>query len=491
VSQSQSSYRQIMKATSVFGGVQVINIIIQIVRSKLIAVLLGAEGMGINGLFTTTISLIQTISGLGIRTSSVKNIAAANAIDDKQKVAKVLSILRKLVWITGMIGAIFTLLFAKQLSQMTFGSEQYEIGFRWLSISFLFNQLNAGQLAALQGLRKIKMLASANLIGAILGLFISIPLYYFYHIDGIVPAIILTSISGMLISWFYARKIKVQKVSVDRAMFQTESKEIISMGIMLSLSGFFVVLSSYVLRIFIGNFGSLADVGLYSAGFGIVEGYVGVIFSAMSADYYPRLAGVHDKIEKLKETVTQQAEIAILILSPIITAFLILSPIVVVILYSKEFLPITTMISIAILGMYFRASSWAMGFILYAKSDSKLFLKTAIFFNITFLISNIAGYYLYGLTGLGISFFVNYIIHFLGLKFITARRYKFSFTDGFAKLFITGFSFCICAFLVSTIEISWIKYTLGFVIFTISFLFTLREMNKKVDIKSLLKKMRK
>lgn len=480
-----------MKATSIFGGVQVINIVIQIVRSKLIAVLLGTEGMGINGLFNSTISLIQTISGFGIGTSSVKNIAAANAKDDKQQVAKVLSILRKLVWITGMAGALFTLLFAKYLSQLTFGSDHYEIAFRWLSMSFLFNQLSAGQRAALQGLRKIKMLASANLMGAVLGLVISIPFYYFYHIDGIVPAIIFTSISGMLISWFFARKIHIEKVAVDGEMFRTESKEIISMGVMLSLSSFIAVLSSYVLRIYIGKYGSFSDVGLYTAGFNIVEGYVGIIFTAMSSDYYPRLSAVSNQLEKLKDTVTQQAEIAILILTPIIVAFLLLAPIVISVLYTKEFLPITTMISIAILGMYFRAASWAMGFILYAKSDSKLFLKTAVFFNMAFLASNILGYYLYGLTGLGLSFFINYIVHFIGLKIITAKRYKFSFLKGFKKLFITGFVFCIATFVVSLIDNDWIRYILGLIIFFTASLFTLREMNKKMDIKNLLKRLKK
>src|SRR5690606_34494125 len=106
-------------------------------------------------------------------------------------------------------------------------------------------------------------------------------------------------------------------------------------------------------------------------------------------------------------------------------------------------LPITLMVSIAILGMYFRASSWAMGFILYAKSDSKLFIKTAIFFNIAFLTSNITGFYLFGLTGLGLSFLTNYILHFFGLKYITKKKYRFIFLDGFTKLFFIGFLFCI------------------------------------------------
>jgi hypothetical protein len=50
---NQSSYRSIMKATSVW-GVQVFYIVIAIVRSKIIAVLLGPAGMGIVGLLNST-----------------------------------------------------------------------------------------------------------------------------------------------------------------------------------------------------------------------------------------------------------------------------------------------------------------------------------------------------------------------------------------------------------------------------------------------------
>jgi len=55
----QNSYRQIFKATSIIGGVQFVNIIILIVRSKFIAYLLGPVGMGISGLLVSTTGFIR------------------------------------------------------------------------------------------------------------------------------------------------------------------------------------------------------------------------------------------------------------------------------------------------------------------------------------------------------------------------------------------------------------------------------------------------
>ncbi|MGE5348154.1 MAG: oligosaccharide flippase family protein [Actinomycetota bacterium] len=135
MSEENTSYRQIMKATSIFGGVQVINIIISIVRSKFVAVLLGPGGMGIYGLFTSTTGLIEKITNLGLSTSAVRNVAAANASGDRSRIGTVVSVLRRLVWITGIAGALFTFFAAPWLSDLTFSNREYTIGFRWVAVT--------------------------------------------------------------------------------------------------------------------------------------------------------------------------------------------------------------------------------------------------------------------------------------------------------------------------------------------------------------------
>ncbi len=62
MTKESSSYKQILKATSIFGGVQVFNIIISILRAKFIAVIIGPVGMGIFGLLTSTLSLITSLT---------------------------------------------------------------------------------------------------------------------------------------------------------------------------------------------------------------------------------------------------------------------------------------------------------------------------------------------------------------------------------------------------------------------------------------------
>jgi len=182
------SYRSIFKATSLFGGVQVFNIIITIVRAKVVAILLGANGMGLNGLFVSTTTLIQSITGLGLNQSAIKNIAQANASNDQEKLAKVVSVFRKLIWITAVLSLLVAILLGNQLSLWVFGSQEHTWSFRILGITFVFGAMTAATFTVLQGLRKIKYLAAANVLGSVFALLVSIPLYYFYGMQGVVPA---------------------------------------------------------------------------------------------------------------------------------------------------------------------------------------------------------------------------------------------------------------------------------------------------------------
>jgi len=487
MSEQQSSYRQIMKATSIFGGVQVFNIIIRIIRSKFVAILLGPTGMGITGLLNSTITLMSSLTNFGLGISSVKDIAEAYASEDNIRIARIVTVLKRLAWITGLFGTVITIILSPWLSEFTFGNRDYTIPFIWISITLFINQLSLGQLALLQGIRKIKYLANANLIGAILGLIISLPIYYIWGINGIVPVIIITSFFTMFLSWFYSKKIITEKIQINRKSTFNLGKGMLKMGFILSLSTLIGTGTSYILRIFISNTGGLDQVGLYSAGFVIIDTYVGMIFTAMGTDYYPKLSTINNDNSKVRDLVSQQAILALLILLPIIILFLIFSSVAIQILYSKMFLPIESMVNWAILGMLFKAVSWSMGFILFAKSDSKLFIKTAFGFNAIFLINNILGYAILGLTGLGISFLINFIFHYFALLIITKYRYEFYFDKVFYKIFLISILLCASGFCAtSVLKIPLLRYSLGLTLFIVSCLFSYREFDKRLNLKELL-----
>lgn len=438
MSNSQLSYRQILRATSLFGGVQVINILISIIRSKIVAVLLGPSGMGVMGLLSSAVGIVGSLTNFGLGTSAVKDIAAASATDDQAKIAETVTVLRRLVWVTGLLGSLLVLVFSPWLSQISFGNNDYTLGFAWLSVTLLISQLSSGQLVILQGMRRLRDLAKANLCGSALGLVVTVPLYYIWGLDGIVPGMIGTSFLALSLSWYFSRSVILPRVAVSMSQTWASGNAMVRMGFLISLSGLLTVGGGYIVRIFISQTGGIEDVGLYAAGFAIINTYVGLIFNAMATDYYPRLSGVVHDNELCRETINQQAEVAILILAPILILFLICAEWVIKLLYSDQFLLVTEMLYWAAFGMFFKAASWAIGFLLLAKGASRLFFVSELVVNMYMLGFNLLGYYFGGLKGLGLSFLCSYFLIYVQIYVIAKIKYNFSFSKKFNFLFLTN-----------------------------------------------------
>jgi O-antigen/teichoic acid export membrane protein len=255
------------------------------------------------------------------------------------------------------------------------------------------------------------------------------------------------------------------------------------MGLMISLSGIFVLGNAYVVRIYISNTGGVSEVGLYSAGFAIITTYVGLVFTAMGTDYYPRLSAVaHDKL-LCKETVNQQAEIALLILAPILMVFLVFINWVIMILYSDKFVAVNSYVHWAALGMLFKAASWAVGYILLAKGNSKLFFWSELVANIYVLGLNIAGYYYMGLTGLGISFLIVYLLYLIQMYIICRKQYQFSFNAAFIKIFSIQLLLAITCFAVVNLLDTPYSYISGVMLIIVSAWFSFNELDKRLGLK--------
>ena len=487
MSKDNSSYKSIFKATSLFGGVQFYQISIQIIKSKIVAVLLGPSGVGIMGLLTSGMQLIQSFTNMGLASSAVRDVSEANGQNDVTRIFKTVCVVRKLVWITGLLGLVVTAALSPVLSKTSFGNYDYTMPFIVLSITLLLDQINSGQKVVLQGLRRLKDLAKCSAFGVTFGLIVSVPLYYWLGIKGIVPTLILTSICSLFLSWLYSRKIKIEKVRVTPREALKEGKQMLVMGISMSLSGIFSTIVAYAIRAYIQNIGGVEEVGLYQAGFVIMTTYVGMITNAIATDYYPRLAAINHDNAKCMETVSQQGEIGSIILAPMLTACIIFMPFVLMLLYSDRFIKADEYISWACLGMMLRLAAWVISFLFVAKAESKLFIFNEAAACFCYLVFSIIGYKYWGLQGLGAAFALHYLVYFIQVYVIAKRRYQFKFSISFIKTYIVQLFFvCICLCIVLITDGPW-KYGLGVTAVVSSTIIALYGLNNKIGLTAFLR----
>lgn len=482
-----ATYRSIFKATSLFGGVQVYQILIGILRSKFIAMILGPSGMGIAGLYTSATAMIKSLSSMGLQSSAVRDVSEANGTGDQNRINITITALRKLVWITGLLGMAIVFFGSPLLSKSTFGNYDYIIPFMVLSVTLLIDQLTVGQNVILQGTRRLKFLAKSSAIGATLGLIVTIPLYYFMGIDGIVPTLVIVSFISYFLALFYARKVPFSKVQMSFKETLYNGRIMLKMGIAMSLNGLLATGSAYILRIFILHQGGTVAVGLFTAGFAILSTYVGMIFSAISTDYYPRLAAVNNDNEKSRELINQEGEIGTLILAPCLIICIFFMPLIIRILYTEEFSSSSDYVLWAALGMMFKMASWVIAFIFIAKSAMKTFLTNEITSMIYGLLISIAGFYVAGLKGLGVAFTIKLGLYLIQVFCVAYVKYKYWPSVGFLRIFVIQFLLVAAALATVALSNGILTWILGSFIVMISGTYSLLGLNSRMNLSEVIK----
>jgi O-antigen/teichoic acid export membrane protein len=481
-----TSYKSIFKATSIFGGVQVFNILVTLIRSKAVALFIGTAGMGLNGLFMSSLNLIKTVSSLGIAESAVRDISKAHATGDTQHIGKTFTVFRRWIWITAALGIAITILFSPLLSKVSFGSTNKTMSYILLSVTFLFGALSGGVYTFLRGTRQIKYLAQANIIGAIAGLFAALPVFYFYGIKGVVPAIILTALGNYLVSLYFRSKVRFTKANISWSETFSLGKPMVQLGLSLTLINLMTTAIAFILNAFISKNGNLSDLGLYNAGQAIVEGYVGMVFTAMATDYFPRLSGVISDDSKWKQLVNEQAELVIIILSIVLVLLISTTPILIRILLSKEFLASQDFILWAVLSIPLKGLVWVTGFVMLAKGDNKLFLIVELVTNAILLGLNLFFYKYYGLNGLGISIIISYFIFTVIMIWVLRTKYSFNFSSEVIVLTLKGlFALSLCLAAIKYLGYPNAYYAEAVIVLT-TISYSVYELNKRVKLKGVL-----
>jgi O-antigen/teichoic acid export membrane protein len=267
----------------------------------------------------------------------------------------------------------------------------------------LLQTISNGQRSLLQAGRRLKDLARASVWGSLLGLITSVPLYYFFGMKGIVPSLILTAVTSLLLSWFYSEKVEIQPVEMSFRETLESGRNMVKLGLVITVTGIVGFLTGYILNAFISRTGGVDQVGLYNAGWSVIGQSTGLVFAAMTTDYFPRLSSINKDDKKITTLVNQQAVMVLLILLPIIVFLIVALPLLIRLLYTSAFLPMVTFASWMVIGIILKGLVWPVGFIFPAKGDLKVFGGIEISAMIFNIIINVLGYRYYGLEGLGVS----------------------------------------------------------------------------------------
>lgn len=336
--------RRILKLMSIFSGLQMLSIVCSVVKMKIVALWLGTIGVGLFGIYQSVIDTISTFTDMGLRQSSVRDIASEAG--NSSRLATVVSMVRKWSIFTGLLGAVVMAALAVPLGIWFFGSIQGCWGFLLLSVAMFLNAISGGEQALLQGAQKLKRLARANFWATLAGLAISIPLFYLCGFLGVTLSII-----AYAVTLFVA--VSLVRLSPPSQVIPESEKrrmpEFVKLGLYLAAASFITALARTIFIGLLNAMTSTSEVGLVQAGDTLVVRYIGLLFTAIGMEFYPRMAANRHSPRRVRVFVNHEITLLLLCLTPLLSLFLLLRTPVITLLYSSEFEAIIPFVSWAVL----------------------------------------------------------------------------------------------------------------------------------------------
>jgi len=401
---SRSSYGQIMRASALLGGATSIGILLRIVRTKLFAIWLGPTGIGLIGVFDSLVTMATTVATLGTGASGVRQIAEASSTGDSKRIARSSLALRRITFVLALIGAATVAIFSPLLSELTFGTTQYRWEIAFLSIAVFLRVLSGGRAAIIQGMRRIVDTAKMRIIASFFGTLLGLALVLIWNDKGIIPYLVGLATIMLSNSWWFSRRIDIEKVEIDWQITISEAKALLGVGVAFFASGLTVSAAAYFSRMIVVRELGLEASGHFSAAFSLAGIYVGLIIGSMGTDFFPRLTEVAKNNYAVNRMVNEQIEFSMLLAVPGVFATLSFAPWVLSIFYSSNFGPAGEVLQWQVLGCLCRVIYWPMCTFLIVKGKRWTYLIIEVFVGILQVVLVIFGVRLFGLHGAGIAY---------------------------------------------------------------------------------------
>lgn len=362
-------FARILRSSALMGGAQAVTLAMAFLRSKLIAVLIGPAGIGLMGVFNAFNANVSTVAGWGLGTSAVRTVAGAAEADKERKVAAVRQFGRRLAW-AGFFGVLILVL---PVGHLTFKSQEYALELLIAGLAVPCVVATGMWTALLQAGGHIGSMARTQTASSVVGLLIGLPFIYFFGSVGIALSILLAAAATAAVTWRAATKLS-PPTSVAPAT--GDIRELAHLGFALQIGATLGAISTYLVRVLIlRSHGAdlaagLADAGFYQAAFAVTGSLPGVIFSATSSDFYPRVAAAKDEDEARHITETQ-IRASLLLATPILMGLLTMGPLAVRLLYAKGFEPAVPLLDWFVWATFCLLVAWPIGLWVIARASKR------------------------------------------------------------------------------------------------------------------------
>lgn len=420
---SDSSYRASLRSSSIIGGAQVFTILASLVKMKVVAVVLGPIGVGLIGLYMNLVATAAAIASLGIGTTGVRHVVAADADGGEVGVGRARRVLFWGSMALALAGGGLFWVASDWIARIVLSDETRARDVAWLSLGVALTVAAGSQAALLTGLRRIGDLARINVGAGVLGALVGVFALWIWPAYGLVIMVLIAPTLSFVLGRLYIARLGRPAGSRPRFPEMTQEwRALARLGAAFMLSGVVLLLGQLAVRTLVQRELGSDALGQFQAAWSISVTYLGFVLGAMATDYFPRLtASVKDRDAAVK-LVNEQTEVALLLCAPVILAMLAFSPWVIRVLYSSEFSPAVEILRWQLLADILKVISWPLGFLQQARGAGKTFLATETAASVFLILVIFFALPEFGLQATGIAFLAVYALY-LPLVWWLGRRW--------------------------------------------------------------------
>lgn len=398
-----------------------VKIVSAFAMSKIIALYLGPQGMGLVGQLNSFILIVLVLAGGGVSNGVVKFVSEYNS-SSREKLPGFISTAFKTVLFLGFIVGVLLVLFSSFFSHVVFLTDKYRHVFIIFGFTVLFYGLNNLLLSIVNGFKDFARYNLVNIVTSVVGLAISFVCIYTMNVEGAFIALVINqSVVFFIGLLFFLRKDWFTKETFFQKLDTGHLAKLGRFALMTLVTTAVVPVSQLYLRNYIIRSLSLFDAGIWESVNRISNVYLLFITTTLTTYYLPRLSELQLESEIRAETrkVFRVVVPAVLVCS---TAIYFCRSIIINVLFTASFEGAETLFLFQMLGDVFKVAAWLLAFQMVAKMMTKLFIVTEILFGIMFTVISVLFVQQFGLVGTTYAYALNYFLY-LVLMIIVFKRF--------------------------------------------------------------------
>ncbi len=469
-----------IRAIILFGGSQAANVIISIVRTKLVALLLGPGGIGLLGLYSSLRDIAINIGGLGMSTSGVRQMAREQT--DKDALARIAQVMVVSLAIQGIIAATIIYLLRDTLTKFMFPVEVPRSSLAAVCFSIGLLLLASGLSAVIQGMRRYDYLVRVIVGGALIGTVLGISAIVLLGRQGLGLFVLGLAIGQTVVAIWYFRKSAPDGIFSRSPLGEqlTRWAGIARLGLAFMFSVLLANLSLLVMRSLLQDRLGLDALGQFEAAWTLSTTYLGFVLNAMSLDFLPRLSAVIDNRERAGAVINRQIQLSLIFAGPVILVTIGIAPLALRLFYSQQFAEAATILQVQSLGNIFRLTALSLAFSAAAAGKGGTYSLLQIILN--FSLGGLSWFWIdrLGINATGAAFLTSYMIFSTASYLVAKRVVDFQFDILSSKLLaLYGISALIV--FASCLYSATLGAILGLILSMVGALFGLRHLVASVD----------